>query len=89
MGSTALWWSGVLRRPLLIAFLSKQISFLKLQYRGFPGYPVAETSLSSAGGESLTPDQEARISHALPPKIKNIKKKTLRNDIVTNSIKTF
>ena len=52
---------------------------------------MVETSPSSSGGESSIPPQEARIPYALPSKKKKKKQtiKNLRNDIVTNSIKTL
>ena len=51
--------------------------------RDFPGSPVAKTSLSNAEGPGLIPGGGAKILHASWPKNQN------RNNIVTNSIKTF
>ena len=48
-----------------------------------PGSPVAKTSLSNAEGPGLIPGGGAKILHASWPKNQN------RNNIVTNSIKTF
>ena len=50
----------------------------------FPGHPVIKTSPSNAVGAVLISGQEAKIPHALWPKNQNIKQ-----NIVTNSIKTL
>ena len=50
----------------------------------FPGGPVIKTSLSNAGGVSSIPGRGAKIPHASWPKNQNIKQ-----NIVTNSIKTL
>ena len=45
----------------------------------FPGSPVVKTSPSKAGGVCLITAWEAKIPHALWPKIQNIKQKQYRN----------
>lgn len=63
-------------------------SDLKVCNRDFAGSPVVKTSPHNAGVADLIPGWGAKISHALGPKIQNIKqeqycskfKKDLKND---------
>ena len=69
-------------RPVTGKF-QRQVIF-KRKKTGFPGGSAVKTSPSNAGGCGY--DRAANIPHAWWPKKQNIKN---RNNIVTNSIKTF
>ena len=65
---------------------SRKLSWQEETVGDFPGGPVVETSLSSAGGAGSIPGRGAKIPHTSWPKNQNLKKKKKKQKQYCNKL---